>query len=38
MNSNVALSIVVPIYNEEESLPFFGESVIRSFTAYGGNF
>jgi len=22
MNSNVALSIVVPIYNEEESLPF----------------
>ena len=22
MNSNVALSIVVPIYNEEESIPF----------------
>ncbi len=22
MNSNVSLSIVVPIYNEEESLPF----------------
>jgi len=27
MNSNVSLSIVVPIYNEEESLPFLVNQV-----------
>ena len=30
MNSNVALSIVVPIYNEEESLPFLVNQLLES--------
>ena len=29
MNSNVALSIVVPIYNEEESLPFLVNQLLE---------
>ena len=29
MNSNVALSIVVPIYNEEESLPFLANQLLE---------
>ncbi len=29
MNSNVALSIVVPIYNEEESLPFLVNQLLK---------
>ena len=29
MNSNVALSIVVPIYNEEESLPFLLDQLLK---------
>ena len=29
MNSNVALSIVVPIYNEEESLPFLVDQLLE---------
>ena len=28
MNSNVSLSIVVPIYNEEESLPFLVNQIL----------
>ena len=30
MNSNVALSIVVPIYNEEESLPFLVNQLLEA--------
>ena len=29
MNSDVVLSIVVPIYNEEESLPFLVEQLLE---------
>ena len=37
MNSNVALSIVVPIYNEEESLPFLVNQLLEVLVADASN-
>lgn len=38
MNSNVALSIVVPIYNEEESLPFLVNQLLEVLQPMEGTF
>ncbi len=38
MNSNVALSIVVPIYNEEESLPFLVNQLLEVLQPMGETF
>ncbi|AIQ98120.1 glycosyltransferase family 2 protein [Prochlorococcus sp. MIT 0801] len=38
MNSNVALSVVVPIYNEEESLPFLVNQLLEVLQPMGETF